>query len=127
VIAVGDPGQLRSVDAGGWFGAIARRRPTPALREVMRQRDPRQRAALEALHAGQPDPYLANKRDSIRVRARESEALTDTVRGLHAARRERDERAVMIARDTLTRRQLDQLARQQLRNRGTASRGRGDG
>ncbi|MGH2869435.1 MAG: MobF family relaxase, partial [Solirubrobacteraceae bacterium] len=41
LIAVGDPGQLRSVQAGGWLGAIARRQPTPMLREVMRQRDPK--------------------------------------------------------------------------------------
>jgi hypothetical protein len=115
VIAAGDPGQLRSVEAGGWLGAIARRQPTPALREVMRHRDRKERAALEALHGGQPDPYLAHKQASIIVHAWESDALTDAVRGWQAAQREqKDERAVMIARDNHTCRQLNELARQQL-------------
>lgn len=40
VVAVGDPGQLGSVEAGGWLARICRRQPGPALREVIRQRDP---------------------------------------------------------------------------------------
>jgi hypothetical protein len=48
VIAVGDAGQLSSVEAGGWFAALTRSRPGPSLREVIRQRDPAERAALAA-------------------------------------------------------------------------------
>ena len=55
VIAVGDPGQLGSVEAGGWLGALSRRHPGPKLGEVVRQQDPKERAALEALHDGNPD------------------------------------------------------------------------
>lgn len=44
VIAVGDAGQLSSVEAGGWFAALTRTRPGPSLRDVIRQRDPAERA-----------------------------------------------------------------------------------
>ena len=55
VIAIGDPGQLASVQAGGW---LARGRPRSSARirltEVMRQRDPAERRALAALHDALP-------------------------------------------------------------------------
>ena len=54
VIAVGDPGQLGSVQAGGWLAALTRAQPGPTLREVIRQHDPVERRALEALHDGHP-------------------------------------------------------------------------
>lgn len=47
VIAAGDGGQLPSVAAGGWFAAVADKLGGPQLREVMRQRDPAEREALE--------------------------------------------------------------------------------
>ena len=52
VIVAGDSGQLPSVAAGGWFAAIAETLGGPELRQVMRQRDPAEREALEALHDG---------------------------------------------------------------------------
>ena len=48
VIAIGDSGQLSSVQAGGWLGALSRRLGSHELREVMRQRDPRERRLLAA-------------------------------------------------------------------------------
>ena len=39
VIAIGDPGQLGSVEAGGWLAALTRRELGPALTQVMRQRN----------------------------------------------------------------------------------------
>jgi hypothetical protein len=74
-IATGDPGQLGSVEAGGWLAALAREQPTVQLREVMRQRDPAERAALEALRDGEPERYLANKQKEITVHPTEAEAL----------------------------------------------------
>ena len=50
VIAIGDPGQLASVQAGGWLGAVGRELGALHLTEVMRQRDPAERRALAALH-----------------------------------------------------------------------------
>ena len=46
VIAIGDSGQLSSVQAGGWLGSLTRRLGSYELREVMRQRDPRERQLL---------------------------------------------------------------------------------
>ena len=56
VIAVGDPGQLASVQAGGWLAALSRGHPGPELRDVIRQRDPNDRHALQALHDANPTP-----------------------------------------------------------------------
>lgn len=58
LIVAGDTGQLPSVAAGGWFAAIVGSVGGPELREVMRQGSPAERAALEALHDGDPEPYL---------------------------------------------------------------------
>jgi ATP-dependent exoDNAse (exonuclease V) alpha subunit len=63
VIAVGDPGQLGPVEAGGWLRVLTQDQPAPVLREVLRQRDPTERAALEALRDGRPGSYLSHKRD----------------------------------------------------------------
>ena len=58
VIAIGDSGQLASVQAGGWMRAVGDRVGVHALSEVMRQRDRTERRALGQLHAGQPGNYL---------------------------------------------------------------------
>ncbi len=58
VVAIGDPGQLASVQAGGWLGAVGRALGAQRLTEVMRQRDPAERRALGALHDGHPQRYL---------------------------------------------------------------------
>jgi len=54
VIAIGDSGQLSSVQAGGWLGAITRQLGSHELREVMRQHDPLKRRGLARLHRGHP-------------------------------------------------------------------------
>ncbi len=59
VVAIGEPGQLASVQAGGWLGAVGRRLGAVRLTEVMRQRDAAERRALAALHERRPEPYLA--------------------------------------------------------------------
>ncbi|TMK98059.1 MAG: hypothetical protein E6G34_10340 [Actinobacteria bacterium] len=58
VIAIGDPGQLASVQAGGWLRAVGPGLGAHRLTEVMRQRDPDERRALEALHEREPHRYL---------------------------------------------------------------------
>ena len=58
VVAIGDPGQLASVQAGGWLRAVGRELGPLRLTEVMRQRDPGERRALAALHDLIPDRYL---------------------------------------------------------------------
>jgi ATP-dependent exoDNAse (exonuclease V) alpha subunit len=63
VVALGDSGQLSSVEAGGWLGALSQRLEARELRAVVRQRDPAERAALAELHGGEPDRWLALKRE----------------------------------------------------------------
>jgi len=120
VIAVGDPGQLASVQAGGWLAALSRRQPGSELRDVIRQRDPSERNALQALHDGRPDLYIAHKRHAISAHATESQAV-DTIAGQwDAARREHGlAKVMMIARDNDTRELLNQAARDRLKRDGT--------
>ena len=67
VIAIGDSGQLSSVQAGGWLGSLTRRLGSDELREVMRQRDPRERALLAHVHRG--DPAIPHRKGSTRPTA----------------------------------------------------------
>jgi ATP-dependent exoDNAse (exonuclease V) alpha subunit len=64
VVAIGDPGQLPSVQAGGWLGSLGRRFGARQLRQVMRQRDGRERRALAGLQAGDPGAYLRHKQEA---------------------------------------------------------------
>ena len=61
VIAIGDSGQLSSVQAGGWLGSLTKRLGSHELREVMRQRDPRERQLLSQVRRGAPADYIAEK------------------------------------------------------------------
>jgi conjugative relaxase-like TrwC/TraI family protein len=119
LIAVGDPGQLGSVEAGGWLAALARRQSCAQLHEVMRQRDQKERDALEALRDGEPECYLSHKQDAIEVHPTEHEALAVLVEQWGAARSQYGLRgAVMIARDNQTRERLNQAARGRLKQDG---------
>src|SRR5262249_31695060 len=115
VIAIGDPGQLASVQAGGWLGAVARELGSARLTEVMRQRDASERRALAALHDRVPGRYL-----DWADRARRIQTFTDAS---GAPERAIDEwqravavagpsQAVMIARDNETRAALNHAARE---------------
>jgi ATP-dependent exoDNAse (exonuclease V) alpha subunit len=61
VIAIGDSGQLSSVQAGGWLGSLTRRLGSHELREVMRQRDPRERQLLAQVRRGDPTDYTPRR------------------------------------------------------------------
>jgi conjugative relaxase-like TrwC/TraI family protein len=116
VIAVGDPGQLSSVEAGGWLAALTRDESGPTLRQVMRQRDPDEQQALQALRSGDPDHYLDHKRGQITVHDSEVDALTTLTDAWHEAQLQHGRReAVMIARDNLTRERLNHAARAKLK------------
>jgi ATP-dependent exoDNAse (exonuclease V) alpha subunit len=122
VIIAGDTGQLPPVAAGGWFAAVAQMLDGPELRDVMRQRDPAERDALDALHDGDPGPYLELKHEqgALTVHEREREAVARTLAAWDAARRTHGpEQAVMISRDNATRALLNRSARQLLIRDGT--------
>jgi len=122
VIAAGDSGQLPSVSAGGWFAAIAEKLGGPKLRQVMRQRDPGEREALESLHDGDPEPYLRlkHKEGALVVHEREDDSVGAILVDWDAARREYGlSQAVMMARDNVTRALLNDRARELLISDGT--------
>ena len=115
VIAIGDPGQLASVQAGGWLGAVGRELGALRLTEVMRQRDPAERRALAALHERLPQHYLdwadgpdASRRSATRP-ARASRRSDEWAR---ASAEVGPAQAVMIARDNDTRAALNTAARE---------------
>ena len=58
LICVGDVRQLPSIEAGGAFGSIVERCGCAELKEVARQRDPRDREAVKALARGDAETAL---------------------------------------------------------------------
>ncbi len=81
VIAIGDPGQLASVQAGGWLAAVGRAVGIIRLTEVMRQRDPAERRALAALHERRPHSYLewADRAGRIETFSEPADAHTQAI------------------------------------------------
>jgi conjugative relaxase-like TrwC/TraI family protein len=121
VIAIGDPGQLASVQAGGWLRTIAERLGAVRLTEVMRQRDPAERLALAALHDGAPNRWIewATRTGHVEVlldgRVVLEQAVAEWAAGVvtHGV-----DQSVLICRDNETRRALNTLAREQRRDTG---------
>ena len=119
VIAVGDSGQLGAVEVGGWLPAIARHQATPTVSEVVRQRNREEREALAALHARDADTYLTHKHNETTIHDTELEALLELAGEWHTAQLQHGLRnTVMIARDNLTREQLNRAARTKLKHDG---------
>jgi conjugative relaxase-like TrwC/TraI family protein len=120
VIAIGDSGQLPSVQAGGWMREVGQRVGVHRLTQVMRQRDLGERRALAQLHDGRSDAYLdwAGKQDRVVVHTDDSAtsaALSDWKR---AAGEQGAGQAVLIARDNDTRAALNAAAREHVRELG---------
>jgi conjugative relaxase-like TrwC/TraI family protein len=127
VIAIGDPLQLPSVQAGGWLRALGRARGAVRLTEVMRQRDVDERAALASLRAGQPERYLewASAAERIEMHSDASDATRRAI-GLwqRAVGETGPADVVMIARDNDTRDRLNDAARELSRALGLLGEGR---
>jgi conjugative relaxase-like TrwC/TraI family protein len=120
VVSIGDPGQLHSVQAGGWMRAVGQKLGTLRLSEVVRQRDPLERRALAGLHDGTAKPWLEWAREHHRVEIGTAAQLLDrAVSEWHAATTAHDlASAVLIARDNDTRRALNDRARERVRHQG---------
>jgi conjugative relaxase-like TrwC/TraI family protein len=118
IIAIGDPGQLASVQAGGWLAAVGRELGAVRLTEVMRQRDPAERQALGALHARNPQAYLqwADHAGRIETHDKPADARSHAIEEwARATATHGPAQAVMIARDNDTRDTLNQAAREHRR------------
>lgn len=61
VIAVGDPGQLASVQAGGWLAALTRQQPGPGLRQVIRSTIPPSATPSKPCTTAIPRPTSSTK------------------------------------------------------------------
>ncbi len=126
MVAIGDSGQLASVQAGGWLGAVGRTLGAQQLTEVMRQRDPAERRALGALHDGHPQRYLewADRNRRIETFSDPAgackQALAEWARATAVTG---PAQTVMIARDNETRDRLNQGARELRRGLGALERG----
>ena len=123
VVAIGDSGQLSSVQAGGWLGALTRRLGSEELRQVMRQRDPAERRALAKVHRGEPRTYLDLKRSRGELRMfAGAEPGANAERALierwARARQRYGIDVVMICRDNARRNRLNELARSRLHELG---------
>jgi AAA domain/TrwC relaxase len=125
VVAIGDSGQLSSVQAGGWLGSLTRRLGSHELRRVMRQRDPRERQLLVDVRRGEPGKYISEKasRGQLHVYGDDTDAVVDGERAAIAAWRERQAtcawgQAVLIARDNARRERLNSIARAELKRDG---------
>jgi conjugative relaxase-like TrwC/TraI family protein len=121
VVAAADSGQLPLVAAGGWFAAVSQELGGPELRRVVRQRDANERDALEALHDGDPELYLALKRQerALAVHDEELGALESLLGDWDEARRKNGlSAAIMIARDNATRSMLNERAQLLLAQQG---------
>jgi conjugative relaxase-like TrwC/TraI family protein len=125
VIAIGDSGQLSSVQAGGWLGSLTRRLGSYELREVMRQRDPRERQLLAEVRRGDPTNYVTEKERHGQLQVIEGDVQSARAgeRSAVAAWRDRQRecswgQAVLIARDNHRRERLNALIRAELRREG---------
>jgi hypothetical protein len=120
VVAIGDPGQLRPVQAGGWMRALGRRVGVLKLSAVMRQRDHAERGALRLLHEGAPGGWLEWARRRRRVElGGDGASLDAALREWATAAREHGTRnAVLIARSNETRAALNDRAREVVRGWG---------
>jgi conjugative relaxase-like TrwC/TraI family protein len=120
-VAIGDPGQLASVQAGGWLGAVGRAVGAQRLTEVMRQRDPAERRALGALHDGHPKHYLdwAERNKRIETFSDPADACKQALaEWSRAGAGVGPAQTVMVARDNETRERLNRGARELRRRDG---------
>ena len=115
VVALGDSGQLSSMEAGGWLGALSKRLDAHELRAVVRQRDLAERTALADVHNGEPDQWIELKRlrGELVVHHGGPQAAQEAAMAAWRADVEDVgiEQAIMIVRDNQTRAELNDEAR----------------
>jgi hypothetical protein len=109
VVALGDSGQLSSVEAGGWLGALSNRLDAHELQAVVRQRDPAERTALADLREADRWIELKRLRGDLVVHHGGPQAAQDAA--MAAWRADVEDvgiaQAIMIVRDNPTRAELN--------------------
>lgn len=123
LVLVGDDRQLPSIGAGGLFAALADRLGAVELTENRRQALTWERDALAALRAGRSDVALAAYHANDRHHhAGDHSQLCERLVGDWAAARQHGDQVMMLATRRADVDQLNQLARQSLRNQGRLGR-----
>jgi len=122
LVLVGDDRQLPEIDAGGAFRGLADRLGALELREVRRQRDAADRAALRDLREGRPAEWLrsADERGQLVVE-RGAEALYERLVSdwWHAAEElEQGQEAMILAPTREAASELNERARAYMRQAG---------
>ncbi len=115
VIAIGDSGQLPSVQAGGWLKAVGDQVGHHEITETRRQNNAAERRALGALHAGVPQVWLdfAAKNDRLVICDADEPSIAQAIDAWTGAVAEHGvDQAVLIARDNAMRSLLNAGARQ---------------
>ena len=102
VIAVGDPEQYQAIGAGGWWLEADRALGHAELREVLRQRNAADRAALADLRAGRAADALANlqARGRVHVVPRQADAVREMVHAWDVHRGEVGTAEVLMVTDS---------------------------
>ncbi len=121
VVLIGDPEQLQAIEAGAAFRALAERHGAAEITTVRRQHEQWQRDATRELATGRTEQALERYAAAGMVIAADTraEARVALVAGWDAARRERpDESRVILAYTRDDVRDLNELARAQLRAAG---------
>jgi AAA domain/TrwC relaxase len=122
VVAVGDSGQLSSVEAGGWLGALSKRLGAHELRQVVRQRDPPERNGLAELHERNPDAWIGLKQTRGELVVHHGGPQAAQEAAMAAWRADVGEvgieQAIVIARDNASRARLNHEARTWREGRG---------
>lgn len=114
LIAVGDSGQLHSVDASGWMTAVGRRVGALTLSEVLRQENEREKQVLALMHDRKPKAWMDWAQENGRVSFAEAEEqLAKSIEQWHPMMLEHGVLDVtMITKSNETRDVLNHRARQ---------------
>jgi Ti-type conjugative transfer relaxase TraA len=119
LVLVGDDRQLAEIQAGGLFSALADRLGSLELTQVRRQREQWDRDALAALRGGDVERFADTYHEHGRiVAAATAEAARERLVADWLESYERGERAVMLAHRRRDVADLNERARQALRERG---------
>jgi conjugative relaxase-like TrwC/TraI family protein len=116
LVLVGDDRQLPEIDAGGAFRALAEELGASELKDARRQRQPWDRAALDALRRGDVERWARVYRDAGRITVARSASAARAALINDWARADGDR--LMIAGRRSDVRDLNDRARQLLRARG---------
>src|SRR4051812_29050584 len=122
VVLVGDPEQLQAIEAGAAFRALSERHGAAEITQVRRQHQAWQREATKELATERTAAALERyeRAGMVHAHATKDEAKAALVAGWDAARRSEPERSqVILAYTRADVRDLNELARTQMRAAGT--------